>query len=275
MNRSNFSATVLFALIALALTSSAQIIPISGQALVSVSGSATVPSIYGGQSQSYSVVHSTSVPYATFSDSVSGDAFAEITILPPFELYLGTTLHASSSASQTSTVGSNTIALNSSVSADAWMYSQVGSRSSSARSLTDVVFRMDETVVFNLTASGNHFQSASPYTTSVYTTSLTSEDGTIAFQFTHAFPGTGSNAFYDFNLSTPMQGILTPGIYHFRSDINAIALSDPLGEAGRGRVSLQLSVASVPESGMTFSLMVIALFALSGIRALASRDGAE
>jgi hypothetical protein len=250
----------------------AQIIPVSGNALVSVAGQATVPTIYGGQTDSYSTVHSTPVPYAQFTNAVSGDAFAEITILPPFELLLGTTLHATSNASLTSAITANAITVNSSVAASADAYSQVGTRGASARSLVDITFRLDEAASFSFSGSATHSQN-SAYMPSVFTTSLTTSGGSEVFQFTHADNGLISPSVYHIDLAAPLTGILSPGIYQFKMDLNAVAGPDPLGDSGSGSTSFTLRMTSVPEGGTTAVLVLSALPALFMIRRTARRIG--
>lgn len=233
----------------------AQIIPVSSRAVISASGAATVPLIYGGQSDTYSLTNS-ATNFSSFTGSVSGDAFAEITTLPPFALFLGTTLRAASSATQTTSIGANTISISSAVSAGAWMYSQVGSRSSSARSLTEITFKIDRLSVFSLSGSGNHFQSGSPYTTSTYVASLTSSDGSQLFQATDNRQFFSMSGF-SFNLIPPMTGLLQAGTYTLRTDINASALFDPLGESGSGNISLMLRVTNVPDTGAVALLVFL------------------
>jgi hypothetical protein len=233
--------------------SSAQIIPISSRALVLASGSATVPVIYGGQSESY-LNTSSGANFSSFTGSVSGDAFAEITILPPFELYLGTTLHAASTATQSTAIGADVITINSSVSASAWIYSQVGSRYSAAQSLTEITFRIDTLSVFTLSGSGYHYQSAAPYTTSTYVASLVSSNGQSLFQASD--PGLSAGGIF-FELVPSITGLLEAGTYTLRADLNALALFDPLGESGAGNVSLRLHVATVPDTGSTVILLFL------------------
>ena len=233
----------------------AQIIPVSSTSVISVSGTATVPLIYGGQSDTYSLINS-AANFSSFTGSVGGDAFAEITILPPFALFLGTTLHAASSATQTTSIGADTISISSAVSAVAWMYSQVGSRSSYARSLTEITFSIDQLSVFSLSGSGSHFQSGSPYTTSTYVASLTSSDGAQLFQATDNRQFFNSSG-YSFDLIPPMTGLLQAGTYTLRTDINANALFDPLGESGGGNISLMLRVTNVPDTADVATLLLI------------------
>ncbi len=252
------------ALITLTSLCNAQIIPVSLSYQLTASGSARVPQAYGGEQQSYSVTHAQSGDFLSSSDGVSGTALANITIMPPFELYLGTELRVASSASQTTSILSNEISIDCAASAGSWMNSQVGSLGSYGHASVTVVFAVLEPVSFSLTGSGWHYQSDYPYTQSNASLSLMSASGGTLYQHVdqgHYFGG--PNLGYE-----PITGILAPGQYTFSTDISGVATGDPIGESGSGQFDVTLHVASVPEQTSTVLFVVIGIFALFAIKSL-------
>lgn len=248
----------LLTLLALAFCSLARavIVPVSSSSLVSISGHATVPVIYGGESESYATTRS-AANFTSLTESLGGEAWAEITILPPFQLFLGTTLHVASRASQSATIDANGITLDSAVFAGSWPNSQVGRLGAQARALTEITFQVDRLSTFSLSGNGFHHQSDWPYVSSEYGAWLTAADGTSLFQTGGHW---GHNFWFD--LATPVTGTLAPGNYTLRASLNAIAVGDPIGESGSGNLSLSLRVSNIADFGSTAGALAFALLGL-------------
>ncbi|MBX7121332.1 MAG: hypothetical protein K1X42_04320 [Opitutaceae bacterium] len=251
-------ALVAYPLLAMVVWTNAQadIILISSSANVSIGGHTIVPTIYGGESDSYSLVRS-GTNFELFSESLSEEAWAEITVLPPFGLCLGTTLHVASRASQSTAITAQGITLSSEVLAGSWPNSQVGSLVANAHSLTEIIFQVDELSTFSLSGNGSHYQSDWPYVLSEYMAALSPVNGTPIFQI-GGFRGRP----YSFYLTTPITGTLAPGTYSLLAYLNAIAVGDPIGEGGSGNLSLR--IASVPETGssivsFSWALLIVML----------------
>lgn len=263
-------ALVAYPLLALVAWTNAQadIILVSSNASVSIGGHTIVPTIYGGESDSYSLIRS-GTNFTAFSEALSEEARAEITVLPPFELFLGTSLHVASSASQSTVITAQEITLSSDVFAGSWPNSQVGSLAAAAHSLTEIIFQVAELSTFSLSGYGSHYQSDWPYVLSEYMAALSFANGAPIFQI----GGLRGQSYY-FNPTTPVTGTLAPGTYSLLADLNAFAVGDPIGEGGSGNLSLSLHIASVPEtesSIVSFSCALLVL-TLAGRRVVGKRS---
>lgn len=243
---------IVFGVISTCSIVNAQIIPISISYQVSASGWAVVPQEFGGQQQSYSLIHSQTGNYTSVSDSVGGSAFAEITILPPFDIYFGTELRADSAAAQSFAITSNAISLHSSASANTYMYSQVGSRVSMAEASIAINFEVIEPAYFSITGFNYHFQSEWPYVTSSNTLTLSSLSGPPLY--TYDLDNFMTSVDWD---SYPVTGILGPGQYTLSTDLGAVAYLYPYGEVGVGRFDVTLATSPVPDAPSTLILLAV------------------
>jgi len=240
----------------------ADLISLSGTASVSVSGEARSGAILGGAGDSYSQTQSVLAPFAAFDGSVSG--IATWTIPPDPSYTLPTTFIASSQADQNSTFATDGISISGDLSAQ--HSPNVGFpfafTSSSATSVFDVIFAVDEPMAYalslNVTGQAGHgftmFLSAPVF-------SLTQVGGGLSLDTSDLLtPGPGAWSYTG-------TGLLPAGNYHLVFDLNAAPIgNDPLGDFQTKNFSLGLQVSDVPETGTTVVLFGLSLAVLFGLR---------
>ncbi len=136
----------------------------------------------------------------------------------------------------------------------------MGPVSSTARSLTEITFRIDQLSVFELSGNGS-YDTEWWFDAKTYRASLTSSDGSQLFQVQER-----PTESYYFSLAPPITGIMEPGTYTLSADLIFNAGAFPLGEGHSGNISLLLRVTNVPDFGSTVLPLGLALLGLVAIR---------
>jgi hypothetical protein len=240
----------------------ADLISLSGMASVSASGEARSGAILGGAGDSYSQTQSVLAPFATFNGSASG--VATWTIPPDPSYTLPTTFSASSQAVQNSTFATDGISISGDLSAQhsANVGFPFAFTSSSATSVFDVIFAVDEPMAYalalNVMGQDGHgftmFISAPVF-------SLTQVGGGLSLDTSDLLtPSRGTWSYTG-------TGLLSPGNYHLVFDLNAAPVgNDPLGDFQTKDFSLGLQVSDVPDTGTTVVLFGLSLAVIFGLR---------